>query len=193
MSIKPNAPLIPIMLLLAMMVTSIKPAQALEWDWYGDNRITLTGSINQGDGEGFALLLQAEKFDGLTSIIIGGSDGGSVLDAIEIGAVIRYRGLNTIVANDCTSACVLVASGGVERRVVPGAKLGVHWTTLADPESTTPDEAVLGLQELQRHTWAYYNEVGIKAEAMMFLTLSAGPDIKYLTSSELKNLGWIVQ
>lgn len=59
-----------------------------------------------------------------------GSFGGSVYEAIKIGELVRKRGLNTVLSNNCFSACSLVFLGGVERRVpAPHYSLGFHRVT----------------------------------------------------------------
>jgi hypothetical protein len=40
--------------------------------------------------------------------------------------LIRVRGLNTFVAQDCMSACTIVFLGGKERMIFPSARIGFH-------------------------------------------------------------------
>lgn len=77
-------------------------------------------------------------------VVVIDSPGGSVAPALAIGRLIRARGLDVAVGRPadgrssaagagCASACVLVLAAGAERRVGPGAAVGVHrlvdWTT----------------------------------------------------------------
>jgi hypothetical protein len=54
------------------------------------------------------------------------SPGGSVFEARKLGRHLRAMGLRTAVDQSCTSACIDVLAGGVERYVTPTAKLGIH-------------------------------------------------------------------
>jgi len=54
------------------------------------------------------------------------SPGGSVYEARKLGRYLRDNGLRSAVDQFCTSACVDVLAGGVERLVTRDAKLGIH-------------------------------------------------------------------
>lgn len=59
-----------------------------------------------------------------------GSFGGNVYEAIQIGELIRKKGLNTVLSNNCFSACTLIFLGGVERQIpAPYYSLGFHRVT----------------------------------------------------------------
>ena len=59
-----------------------------------------------------------------------GSFGGNVYEAIKIGELIRKKGLNTVLSNNCFSACTLIFLGGVERQIpAPHYSLGFHRVT----------------------------------------------------------------
>lgn len=179
---------------ILLMLVFIGPAHSLEWDWYGDEtKILLHGDINEGDGQAFQNLLEDPAFDRVTAVVMGESHGGNAEAAINIGATIAVRGMDTYTTADCYSACVLVASGGIKKYVLSSAKLGVHWIALAEGQQISADMAAASTQLLYSRMWGYYEAVGVKADAMIFLQLQAGPDIKVLSKSELKNLGFIVE
>lgn len=56
------------------------------------------------------------------------SAGGEVFAALEIGRALRAEGASIAVAPDasCLSACVFVLMGARERRIAPGARVGIH-------------------------------------------------------------------
>lgn len=56
------------------------------------------------------------------------SIGGDVLAAIEMGRILRNAAAHTWVprGSECSSACIFLLASGVERRVSPGAKIGLH-------------------------------------------------------------------
>lgn len=75
-----------------------------------------------------------------------GSFGGNVYEAIKIGELIRQKGLNTVLSNNCFSACTLIFLGGVERHVpAPYHSLGFHRVTSMGqplPESDVVYDAI---------------------------------------------------
>ncbi|MBT4711679.1 MAG: hypothetical protein HOB82_09185, partial [Alphaproteobacteria bacterium] len=64
---------------------------------------------------------------GITTVQLT-SDGGDVLAAYPMAAVIADFGLDTHVEGDCVSACAFVFLGGLGRTMGNGARLGFHQT-----------------------------------------------------------------
>lgn len=54
------------------------------------------------------------------------SRGGRVAEGLALGALLRDRGVDTLVTNECSSACVTAFAGGARRLIAPQAKLGLH-------------------------------------------------------------------
>ena len=52
--------------------------------------------------------------------------GGSVLAAIKIGELLRANDAMVWVQGECSSACVFVLAGGVERNLILDSKIGLH-------------------------------------------------------------------
>ena len=100
---------------------SERPEAAFERDgqW-----LRVYGDIEPGFFQRFQRALDANPD---ASIVVLGSGGGSVRDAILAGAEIRRRGLETTLHGNCYSACPLVFVGGV-RRVLWASphRLGFH-------------------------------------------------------------------
>ncbi len=179
---------------ILLMLVFVSPAHSLEWDWYGDEtKIILHGDINTGDGKAFQNLLEDKQFDKLTAVVLGTSNGGAIKDAWNIGAVIHLRGLNTFTIGECYSACVVVAAAGINKYVTNDGRIGVHWISLQDGQYVSAKEASTSTQDIYRMMWEYYELVGIKANAMMYLQLQAGPYIRILSKNELSNLGFNVE
>jgi hypothetical protein len=61
-------------------------------------------------------------------------DGGDVLAAYLMAAVITDFGLDTHVEGDCVSACAFVFLGGRGRTMGDGARLGFYQTALESPK-----------------------------------------------------------
>lgn len=54
------------------------------------------------------------------------SRGGRVAEGLALGALLRDRGVDTLVTGECSSACVTAFAGGARRLIAPHAKLGLH-------------------------------------------------------------------
>ena len=82
------------------------------------------------------------------------SPGGLTWTGVNLGRVIRERGLTTGVADNaqCSSACALVWMGGKERLMGRNARIGFHATKSPDNSISPHGNAVVG---------AYLHEVGI--------------------------------
>jgi hypothetical protein len=88
--------------------------------------LQLTGTIDPGSGERFAAEVGA-RGEYVTTVALD-SPGGSVTDAMAIGALIHEKGFATSVATGalCASSCPLVFAGGKERYATSASAIGVH-------------------------------------------------------------------
>jgi hypothetical protein len=84
------------------------------------------------------------------------SPGGSVFEARKLGRYLRTMGLRTAVDQACTSACIDVLAGGVERYVTPAAQLGIHQSRV--PRRFSSHE---GGQRYVADAFLYLREMGI--------------------------------
>ena len=73
----------------------------------------MLGDITAGFAEGLARAL-AENAK-IETVALG-SAGGSLVDALKAGRMIRALGLNTTLWSNCYSACTIVFLGGERRR-----------------------------------------------------------------------------
>lgn len=136
------------------------------------------GDIEPGFAEEFATEIAANP---QVSEIALGSSGGSVLDAILAGQMIRALGLNTSLSNNCYSACSLVFLGGVDRTIwSPYPELGLHqiYTPTGDRIPPT-DPRYLELKE-------YIETMGVDSKYVLAAMFSAGPTEMHI--SDLQSL-----
>ncbi|MGH6610819.1 MAG: hypothetical protein ACRECQ_11250 [Burkholderiaceae bacterium] len=54
------------------------------------------------------------------------SRGGRVAEGLALGTLLRDRGVDTIVSDECSSACVTAFAGGARRVIGPYARIGLH-------------------------------------------------------------------
>jgi hypothetical protein len=84
--------------------------------------VVVDGEIGEGFADEVIGRLRSEKAVGL----VINSPGGSLYEARRLGRYLRENGLRVGVSGLCTSACVDVMAGGIERYVTSSAKLGIH-------------------------------------------------------------------
>lgn len=147
----------------------------------GRQIIRIVGHIDDGDVERFADAVEGVQ-DGIVSLE---SEGGLVLAGIEIGRMIRMRGLTTVVENgvSCFSACALIWLGGRERHVGRNAEIGFHAAYLQDDEGVR--EVGVGNALVGR----YAGSLGLSDSAVMFLTLAPPDDYLLLTAEAAETFG----
>lgn len=91
--------------------------------------IMLNGDIARDEARAFIpRMIAAAERCGTRNIIVVTMPGGSVGDAVEIGAAIRSREYTTAMLSNstCASACGLVYLGGVVRYWRDGARFIIH-------------------------------------------------------------------
>lgn len=151
-------------------------------------RVTVTGDVLRISGTVHRQLPAAlaeilDKHPRVRTILLD-SPGGEVLGGLSTAAVIRGRGLNTMVpANShCASACVILLAAGVERRVAPATRVGVHRWKYSRPASEADwqrDRAAL------RTAFA---ELGVSADIVDMMLAVPHDTIRWLTRSEMRGL-----
>jgi hypothetical protein len=88
----------------------------------GNTWVSVNGEIGDGFADAVITRLREDKAVGL----LINSPGGSLFEARRLGRYLRANGLRVGVNELCTSACVDVLAGGIERYVTSNAKLGIH-------------------------------------------------------------------
>ena len=88
------------------------------------NRLQVLGDIDDNFSTRLYEVLQRNPQIRIVSL---GSGGGSVVEAMRAGWMIRSRGIHTELVNSCYSACPLVLLGGVERTMMSKSyEIGFH-------------------------------------------------------------------
>lgn len=130
-------------------------------------RLRVLGDIDAGFAARFEAALDAAP---QVEEVLLGSNGGSVVDAIRAGLLIRERGLETTLHANCNSACPLVFLGGARRVVWAGtARLGLHRIS-AGGAAVAPDDPIYGLVA------RYVRDMGGDPRGVVAAMLSAPPE-----------------
>jgi hypothetical protein len=170
--------------------------------------LSAEGRIQPGSASAFAQAVN--RLDGRRLPILIHSPGGSVADAIEMGELIRAKGLAVAVARTlmpdcaenaprcpdgpgtaitggaiCASACALVLAGGVERLVGPVPEVGVHQITTILKEA----DGVAHRTSTQK----FYEQEGADAEVKDYLTAMGigDPVMAMLRKTPAASIHWL--
>jgi len=131
------------------------------------SRLFVLGDIDRGFADRFKVAL--DKYSGIDEIILG-SDGGSVVDAIRAGLMIRERSLTTTLDGNCNSACPLVFLGGTTRIVwASTARFGLHQISRGGNPVPLDDDIYILVSQ-------YIREMGADHLGIVSLMASAAPD-----------------
>ena len=114
------------------------------------------------------------------------SPGGSVFEARKLGRHLRAMGLRTAVDQTCTSACIDVFAGGVERYVTPEAKLGIHQSRV--PRRFSSHE---GGQRYVADAFLYLREMGIDPDVAIAAASVPNNKILIISLSEALKTGLV--
>lgn len=168
-------------LLDAALTVSLKNGGVLE----------LVGTIDLGSSERFAAEVEARGE--YIKVVALNSPGGSVSDAIAIGALIRDKGFATSVADGalCASSCPLVLAGGVTRTAGAKAAVGVHQIYARVAAGTLPTgmkaagEAMSDAQKTTAVITRHLSAMGVDP-ALWLHALETPPDrLYYLSPAEM--------
>jgi hypothetical protein len=147
----------------------------------GEDYLSISGRIEAQDGKKFTQLALA----GDASVVFLESSGGSIEAAIEIGRVIRLKGMTTVVADKdhCVSACGLIWLAGERRLLTQGARVGFHATY------TTTDkirrESGVGNALVGR----YLTLLNLPERAVIFATIAGPNEINWLDATNKRASG----
>lgn len=136
-------------------------AAAMTFDLQSDGRLVATGTIKPGTAAAFAA--EIDKRGSYVKTIVLHSPGGSVMDALDMGRLIRKKGFTTAVENGryCASSCPLVFAGGIERHAASKAMIGVHQVTALAREGAVPADGMQRVQRVSAECQRYLRDMGV--------------------------------
>lgn len=165
----------------------------------GRKGLAIEGRIGPASANWFREQLDTAKLTG-GDVVLLSSPGGSLDQGLIMGAVVRSRGLTTVVAkadsagrlqpSRCASACVFVFAGGKVREAMPRSMLGVHQfsSTSAKSEESASD-LIARTQQTTGIILEYMTRMGVSPSIMQAMT--ASKDIRWLTEKEAFDLNLV--
>lgn len=163
----------------------------MSFDLTGNGRLIAVGTIEPGTAEAFTAEI-AKRGDYVKTIVLH-SPGGSVVDALAMGRLIRLRRFATEVESGsyCASSCPLVFAGGIERRAGEKAAIGVH-QVFAMPKGTSATGGLAdGMDNAQRisaECQRYLRDMGIDLEVWVHAMETPKEQLYYFKADELTKL-----
>lgn len=169
--------------LLCLFATSASAAefQILRPPTANHPLVFVSGEIEPGDGDRFS-----ETVDSLqsASVVLSGP-GGSISEALQIGAEIQIRGFTTMVLPDteCASACGVIWLSGVRRYLSEASFIGFHAAYIV--RDGIPHETGMGNAEIG----SFLTHLGYGIDAIRFLTAAPPNGLNRLTPDRARALG----
>lgn len=107
------------------------------------------------------------------------SPGGSLRPALLLARYLRAQGYNTVVQPkaECSSACVYLFAGGVQRRLEPGSRLGIH---AYEVRPNSSDDHAAFAQWVVREIAVTMRDMGIRPEWLMAMLSTPNAHICYV-------------
>lgn len=144
--------------------------------------LELSGGIKYGLASQVETLLKAAP--NIAGLLLS-SPGGRVAEAEKVFNLVRSRGLDTFVSDECSSACTLIFVAGRNRLVGQFGKLGFHG-------SYFPGVTAADLQAANNDWAGLYRTAGLTAD-FLDLALRVPPErMWYPTRAELRQAGVVV-
>ena len=176
-----------IVVLCALLSANAAQAASISVDSRGADKpalVSIQGTLVLNDDEEFRA-----KTSSLSQAIVSfESNGGNLLAGIRIGTLIRKRNFATFVptGSQCASACALAWLGGSVRQMGDGARIGFH--SASRTYGGLRVESAVG----NALVGAYLNQLGMRSDAVTYVTKSAPSAMTWLTVADAQRLGFEV-
>ncbi len=167
-------------------------AKPMTFELVGGGKLLANGTIAPGISQAFATEI-GKRGDYIKTIVLN-SPGGSVVDALAMGRLIREKSLATEVAAGkyCASSCPLVFAGGLERRAGDKAVIGVHQVAaIGDPANTQPRDEMSIAQKISALCQRYLGDMGINLQVWVHAMETPNDKLFVFKPDELKSLNLV--
>lgn len=152
--------------------------------------LTSGTALIEGDiGTGFAVDLERlMRSRGDIGTLVLRSGGGSLVESLLAGAMVRQHERSTAVLDVCASACIYLYAGGVERMAQPAARLGVHQVRLGGEdnriEASTLQDALAWIQD-------YLMQMSISPNLLNISLTASSDTMLWLSPAQMTQTGLV--
>jgi hypothetical protein len=167
-------------------------AQAMTFELVGGGRLMATGTITPGSSQAFAAEI-GRRGDYVKTVVLN-SPGGSVVDALAMGRLIRERKFATEVeaGRYCASSCPLVFAGGIERRAGDRATIGVHQVAAIKAAAKGPPRDEMSIvQTISARCERHLGEMGVDVRVWVHAMETPHDKLFVFKPDELKSLALV--
>lgn len=167
-------------------------AKPMTFELVGGGRLIANGTITPGISQAFAAEI-GKRGDYIKTVVLN-SPGGSVVDALAMGRLIREKNLATEIeaGKYCASSCPLMFAGGAERRAGDKAVIGVHQVAaIAAAANSPPRDEMSMAQKISALCQRYLAEMGINLQAWVHAMETPHDKLFVFKPDELKSLNLV--
>jgi hypothetical protein len=168
-------------LLALMLFGTIIGARAAEMELNQQRQavgIYINGEIIAGDFNKFKPL--AAKLPA-NSFVLLDSPGGLIVEALQIGEMVRAKKFRTIALELCASACALIWVAGVQQGSYAESRVGFHSAYNATTKQISGSaNALVG---------AYLSKLGYSYSVIHYMTKVGPESMEWLTDEQSRKLG----
>ena len=164
-------------------------AKPMTFELVGGGKLMANGTITPGISQAFAEEL-GKRGDYIKTVALN-SPGGSVVDALAMGRLIRQKNIATEVeaGKYCASSCPLMFAGGVERRAGDKAVIGVHQVAaIATAAHNPPRDEMSMAQKISALCQRYLGDMGINLQVLVHAMETPHDKLFVFKPDELKSL-----
>jgi hypothetical protein len=164
-------------------------AKPMTIELVGGGKLMATGTITPGISKAFAAEID-KRGDYIKTVVLN-SPGGSIVDAIAMGRLIREKKFSTEVeaGKYCASSCPLIFAGGIERRAGDRAVIGVHQVAaVASAANGPPRDEMSMTQDVSARCQRYLGEMGINLQVWIHAMETPHDKLFVFKPDELKAL-----
>lgn len=140
------------------------------------------GDIEHGDFEKFKKLAIANNLPAGKVIVSLQSNGGFLVEGMQIGHAIRDLKWWTAAREHCELACADIWLAGVRRGVYKETALGFHSSFITDKNGNAVIENGSG----NALVGAYYSKLGLSYDAISYLSSAKPDEMEYLNPEKAK-------
>jgi hypothetical protein len=168
------------------LTSALAPAQAMNFERHhvsdsNVDTIDMWGDIEHGDAERFKAYLSSLTDTGNIIGIRLNSEGGYIMEAVDLADLVAATHLATIVSNNavCASACFYLFSAGNPRSVSTSARIGVHGASGSDKS----DSMTIVMAKVLKKVSHIPDSIIVK------MVTTASTDIAWLDRNDLTAMG----
>jgi hypothetical protein len=164
-------------------------AKPMTFELVGGGKLMANGTITPGISQAFATEI-GKRGDYIKTVVLN-SPGGSVVDALAMGRLIREKNFATEVeaGKYCASSCPLMFAGGVERRAGDKAVIGVHQVAaIATAANNSPRDEMSVAQKISALCQRYLGDMGINLQVWVHAMETPHDKLFVFKPDEMKSL-----